>query len=138
MKGTETFKKTIEDHLNKISKDDPSFAKKLNNKKKSIDKCVTYILNQVKQSGRAGFADEEIFGMAMHYYDEDKVTVGKPITSGSVVVNHSIDLSETEIEEAKNKAKQQVIDEEKARLRHKPKKKNSEKETVEPNLFDSL
>ena len=35
---------------------------------KNIDNCITYILNQVKKSGCCGFSDDEIFGMALHYY----------------------------------------------------------------------
>ncbi|MBP9481471.1 MAG: hypothetical protein KBF15_08460, partial [Parabacteroides sp.] len=35
---------------------------------KNIDDCVTYILNEVKKSGCNGFADDEIYSMAVHYY----------------------------------------------------------------------
>ena len=44
-----------------------------------MDDCITYILNTVKASGMQGFADADIFGMAVHYYDEDDVKVGDPI-----------------------------------------------------------
>jgi hypothetical protein len=36
--------------------------------KNAIENVVTYILNQVKESGCIGFADEEIYGMALHFY----------------------------------------------------------------------
>ncbi len=138
MKGSETFKNTIDQHLKSVAKKDKEFAKKLDNKKKSIDDCVTYIINQVKESGRNGFTDEEIYGMAIHYYDEENIKVGDKITSGSVVVNHQIELSASEIEEAKKEAKKKVIAEEKERLRKKPKQNKAVEAVKEPNLFDSL
>lgn len=79
MKGTEQFKKVIELHLMGVAENDPEFKEKLQNPKKNIDGCITYILNTVKQSGCNGFADDEIFGMAMHYYDEEKIDPGKPV-----------------------------------------------------------
>lgn len=89
MKGTDHFKTAIQNHLNGLAAKDELFAATLKKPKKNIDDCLTYILNQVKASGCNGFADEEIFGMAVHYYDEDDIKVGKPI-SGTVVVNHSV------------------------------------------------
>lgn len=136
MKSTESFKNVIQTHLDNLGKSDEQFAKKLNNKKKSIDDCVTYILNQVKASGCNGFADEEIFGMAMHYYDEENIKVGSKVKA-NVVVNHKIELSPEEIDKAKKEAKEQVISEEKERLRAKPKKSKKDTKTdVEPTLFD--
>lgn len=88
MKGTEQFEKVVFNHLLGIANMDKAFEAKLNDPKKNIKDCITYILNSVKKSGCNGFADEEIFGMAMHYYDEEKIEVGKPI-SARVVVNHT-------------------------------------------------
>jgi len=88
MKGTENFEKIIHDHLLKFSKNDKAFEAKFNNPKKNIKDCITYILITVQKSGCNGFADEEIFGMAIHYYDEEKIDVGKPIKA-QVVVNHT-------------------------------------------------
>lgn len=134
MKSTESFKKIIQEHLNGIAKRDSAFAAKLENKKKNIDDCITYILNQVKNSGANGFADEEIFGMAMHYYDEENVKPGSKINA-DVVVNHKVELSAEEIEKAKQEAKDKVIAEEKERLRTKPKKVKQETKEI-PTLFD--
>jgi len=139
MKGTESFKNAISAHLERVASKDEQFAEKLKNKDKNIDDCVTYILNQVQKSGCNGFADEEIYGMAIHYYDEEKVDVGKKIASGSVVVNHQVELTEKEIEAAKKEAKEKLIAEERERLtkRNKPAKVEKTK-LEEPNLFDSL
>ncbi|QQV90929.1 PcfK-like protein [Polaribacter phage Freya_1] len=88
MKTTENFKKAIQDHLNKLAEKDSLFAETLKKKNKNIDDCITYILNQVKASGCNGFADEEIFGMAVHFYDEDYIKPGSKIKNYNVVVNH--------------------------------------------------
>src|SRR4030042_7116153 len=105
MKSTENFKKVVGEHLNKVAAADPLFAGKLKKEGKSMDDCITYILNTVKNSGCNGFSDDEIFGMAMHYYDEDKIDIGKPISGSQVVVNHKVDLTEEEKTEARQKAK---------------------------------
>lgn len=88
MKGTEQFKIVIQNHLNSLSEKDQLFAKTLKKENKNIDDCINYILNQVQKSGCNGFADEEIYQMAVHYYDEDDIIVGKPINA-KVVVNHT-------------------------------------------------
>ena len=98
MKGTDNFKQVIEEYVNNFAITNASFAEKLSNESKNIDDCITYILNKVKASGCNGFADDEIFGMAIHYYEEQNVEVGKPIDT-VVVVNR--------IMEQQNKAKEQ-------------------------------
>jgi hypothetical protein len=138
MKSTDAFKKTIESYLNEVATKDTAFAEKLNNPEKKIDDCITYILNQVKKSGCVGFDDSEIFGMALHYYDEEKIEVGKPIQA-KVVVNHSIDLSQEEIEQAKAKALDEVVQQAKDKMlkksKAKAKKEEQPTEVVQGNLF---
>lgn len=49
---------------------------KLNNPNKSIDKMFSYIRNQAKKkavNGCAVISDTEVFGWAVHYYDEEDV-----------------------------------------------------------------
>ena len=64
-KGTRTFNDTIKAYLEERAENDALFAVKFANPTKSVDDCVTYIINQVQKSGCNGFADDEIFGMAM-------------------------------------------------------------------------
>ena len=79
MKGTEHFKRTIQMYLEQRAAEDTLFAKNYRNPAKNIDDCVTYILNYVQRSGCNGFTDGEIFGQAVHYYDENEIEVGKLI-----------------------------------------------------------
>lgn len=92
MQTTDTFKVVISAHLHSVGERDPLFKETLKKPNKNIEDCSTYILNQVKASGKMGFADDEIFAMAIHYYDEDNIKVGKPV-KGKVVVNHSVDAA---------------------------------------------
>ena len=80
-KGTRAFNKTIKAYLEERAENDALFAVKFANPSKSVEECVTYILNSVQKSGCNGFEDDEIFGMAVHYYDEEEIEVGKPIKS---------------------------------------------------------
>lgn len=140
MKSTDNFKKVIENHLKEVAARDALFSETLKKANKNIDDCITYIFNEVQASGCNGFADEEIFNMAIHYYDEDDIKPGKKINA-KVVVNHSVELSEDEIKKAKKKALDDVIAAEKQRLREKPKKTITKTKakvitTDVPSLFD--
>ncbi|NLO71989.1 MAG: PcfK-like protein [Porphyromonadaceae bacterium] len=107
MKSTEQFKKTIKAYLDKRASGDELFAPKYANEKKNIDDCITYILNTVQKSGCNGFHDDEIYGMAVHYYDEESIDVGKEIQA-RVAVNHVIELTEEEKAKARQKAMEQL------------------------------
>lgn len=111
MKATDYFKQTIQSYLQRRAQEDELFAPRYANPKKNIDDCITFILNYVKQSGCNGFADDEIYSLAMHYYDEDDIDIGKPLTNCKVVVNHTIVLTEEEKAEAHAKAMQRATDE---------------------------
>ena len=96
MQATDLFKSTIESYLRVRANTDELFAKSFAKEGKTIDSCVNYIINQVKKSGCCGFADEEIYSMAVHYYDEDDIDPEdtKPLNA-RVVVNHHVDPAKT-------------------------------------------
>ena len=75
MKGTELFKAAIQNYLEYRAMTDDLFAPRYANPAKNIDDCITYILNEVQKSGMNGFDDDEIYSMAMHYYDEDDIEI---------------------------------------------------------------
>lgn len=89
MKVSEQFKSTIKAYLDNMAAVDSLFAPVYQKPTKNIDNCITYILNQVKKSGCCGFSDDEIFGMALHYYQEDNIEVGSPLKC-NVVGKYSI------------------------------------------------
>ena len=133
-KGTRAFNKTIKAYLEERAENDALFAVKFANPSKSVEECVTYILNSVQKSGCNGFEDDEIFGMATHYYDEEEIEVGKPINC-QVVVNHTVELTEEEKEQARQDAINKLRDEEMAKMR-RPKTTEKKVQDVQPSLFD--
>jgi hypothetical protein len=138
MKGTEHFTRTIAEYLNQRAMTDTLFAPNLRKPNKSIEECITYILNEVQKSGCNGFTDEEIYSMAVHYYDEDDIEVGKA-TACNVVVNHVVELTEEEKAEARQEAIKQYQREELAKIQSRnarPKKTENAATQVEQFLFD--
>ena len=135
MKGTDHFKRTIQMYLEQRAAEDALFAKNYRNPAKNIDDCVTYILNYVQRSGCNGFTDGEIFGQAVHYYDENEIEVGKPIQC-QVAVNHVVELTAEEKAEARQKAIRQYQDEEVRKLQNRNKPTAKKETRVEPSLFD--
>jgi hypothetical protein len=128
MKTTDYFKQTIQAYLQQRATADELFATAFANPAKSIDDCITYILNTVKASGCNGFADEEIYSMAMHYYDEPDIEVGKKIDM-QVVVNHTIVLTPEEQAQARQEAIRKATDAEYAKMtqgKNKPTAKKTE------------
>lgn len=137
MKGTEQFKATIQDYLEYRAETDDLFAPRYADPNKNIDDCITYILNEVQRSGMNGFADDEIYSMAVHYYDEPDIEVGKPADC-RVVVNHMVELTEDEKREARRKALEQYQQSELQKLHNRHKAKASAQTTIvqQASLFD--
>ncbi|WP_308761622.1 PcfK-like family protein [uncultured Bacteroides sp.] len=138
MKGTEHFKRTIQMYLEQRAEEDTLFARSYRNPAKNIDDCVTYILNYVKNSGCNGFSDGEIYGQAVHYYDENEIEVGNPIDC-HVAVNHVVELTAEEKAEARQEAIRRYQDEELRKLQERNKPRYATKATkqeVQPNLFN--
>lgn len=138
MKGTEHFTRTIAEYLNQRTMTDPLFAPNLAKPNKNIEECVTYILNEVQKSGCNGFDDDEIYSMAVHYYDEDNIEVGKPINC-QVAVNHVVELTEEEKAEARQEAIKQYQREELAKIQkrnERPKKVQTQAPQLQTSLFD--
>jgi len=135
MKSTDNFKNTIKAYLDKRANEDELFAVAYAKTNKNINDCITYILNTVQKSGCNGFADDEIYSMAVHYYDEDNIAAGNPI-SCHVVVNHTVELTAEEKEEARNEAKQRAISEAYSKMKQPQNRKSVKQPTViQPSLF---
>lgn len=126
MKVSTHFQTEIQSYLEQRAEYDDLFARSYRNPLKNIEDCITYILNEVQKSGCNGFADDEIFGMAVHYYDETDIEIGKPIDC-KVVVNHAVELTEEEKAEARKEAIKRAESEVYSRMTQRkpaPKKEN--------------
>ena len=135
MKATDNFKATIKAYLEQRAESDILFSFKYSAPRKNIDGCVTYILNTVQKSGCNGFEDDEFFGMAVHYYDEDNIEVGKQMNA-HVVVNHVVQLTEEEKEQARQDAIQKAQDETYRKMTQPIRKTKKVTLNPQPSLFD--
>ncbi|PXV68740.1 PcfK-like protein [Dysgonomonas alginatilytica] len=135
MKSTDHFKNTIKAYLEERVASDTQFEWVYTKENKNIEDCITYILNAVQKSGCNGFTDEEIYSLAVHYYDEDNIEVGKPVNCG-VVVNHTVVLTEEEKEEVRKEAIQKAHNEAYNRAMQPKKKAKRVEINNQPSLFD--
>ncbi len=135
MKTTDHFKRTIETYLAERAYTDELFAVSFNNPDKNMDDCITYILHYVKQSGICGFSDEEIHSLAVHYFDEPTIEIGKPIDC-NVIVNHTIELTSEEKEQARQNALKRAENEIYERMTKVRKRPTTPTETaIQKSLF---
>ena len=136
MKGTDHFKRTVKMYLEQRAAEDELFAKNYRNPAKNMDDCVTYILNYVQKSGCNGFTDGEIYGQAVHYYDENEIEVGTPLQC-HVAVNHVVELTAEEKAEARKRAVEQYQQAELRKMQERGKKPTAKQENnVQPSLFN--
>ncbi|MEG0890077.1 MAG: Cas9 inhibitor AcrIIA9 family protein [Bacteroides sp.] len=77
MKPSEDFIKVIQVFLDGQAKNDPLFAEKLKNEDKSIEECCDFIASELAKKKFGQVTDQEVYGLAMHYYDEEKVEFTK-------------------------------------------------------------
>lgn len=78
-KENQSFKMAIKSYLEQRAKEDSLFAVSYAKENKSIDECCDYIVGEAKKRGGNAvvMSDNEVFGMAVHYYDEDDIKVNK-------------------------------------------------------------
>ena len=74
---TEAAVGRIRQYLDERAKTDPLFAEVYRKPGKSIEGCMGFICDKVRQSRKTMLTDDEVFGMAVHYYDEDNIPDSK-------------------------------------------------------------
>lgn len=132
MKASNEFKETIKAYLDKRASEDELFAVTYQKENKNLDECCNYVMKCAQSGGCAGYTDDEVFNWAVHYYDEDDIKNIKPIT-GKVIVNQTVELTEEDIAQAKEKAIANVVAKEEKRITQKvkPVKKEEEVKSVQ-------
>lgn len=67
-------KNVIKSYLDEMAKRDKTFAKAYAKKEKSMDDCFAFIVSTAKKHGKAVcMTDDEVFGLAVHYYVEENI-----------------------------------------------------------------
>ena len=104
------FINEIKAHLEKVAEQDEGFGAKFRAKceaeENSIEKCCGYIVAEVQKNYTNGksavLTNDEVFGMAMHYYDENLQNVQ---TARCLVVVTKEELTEEDKERIRREAK---------------------------------
>lgn len=123
------FENAIKEYLDARAKEDVKFAEKYSNGKKSIEECCRFILGEMRKkakSGMYGATDAEVFGLAVHYYDEEGIKVEKNV-SAEVVINREM-TEEEKLQLDKRKMAKKKTAEDKKRKEQERKKKEQEEE----------
>lgn len=140
----DNVKAAIKAYLDERAKNDNLFAQNYAKENKSIDECVRYILGEAHKRGNAVYvSDEEVFGWAVHYYDEDDIKISRLPRNVKASVKLSDEDKEKAYEQAVKEYRQLCIDrmraadEEKAkRLAERRKAEREKCQTLQPSLFD--
>lgn len=141
MKGCgKAFEDVIMAYLKRFAERDETFKKKLENEKKSISECCDFIASEVNRMGVCGLTDAEVFGLAVHYYDEEDVKIELKNMQYHAVANQPIELTDDEKAEAKKKAledyQRQMYNEYLSKNKKKETTKKETPEAVQLSLFD--
>lgn len=129
---TNSFQDAIKSYLDERAKTDELFAKAYAKSNKSLKECCDYIMGEAKKRGNAvAMTDDEVFGLAVHYYDEDNIKVNKVSGSYKVSAPASAPVPKVELtEEDKKKAREEAIkrltEEQYASIKKKPNKRKEE------------
>lgn len=114
----------IKTYLDRRAAADPQFAQRYANPRKNTGECFRFILSEARKRGSAVcMTDDEVFGLAVHYYDEADLKVPASVPLASVA--HSAP-AEKKVKAAKPAA-------EKAPAKAKP---NPKPRYEQPPLFD--
>lgn len=123
-----TFEVAIKNFLDKHAQDDPTFAPTYAKTNKSIAECCKYIKQEVEKNCRKGgscvaVSDEEVYGLAIHYYDEDDIVVSGP--------KNKVEVAQGATSETPNVP-------EVAKEKRKTRKTRQPKEVADPNIPEPL
>lgn len=77
-KATCPFEEALKKHLDEVAEKDATFRLAYEKPNKSLKECANYIIGEARKQANKGvfvLSDEETYGMAIHYYDEDDIKV---------------------------------------------------------------
>lgn len=109
------FNEAIKNYLDQRAKEDSLFAEAYKKKGKTIEGCCNYILSEVQKQSEhniAAITGDEVFSLAVHYYDEDNVKADKKVNARVVVPAELISkdkASKSTKEKPKKPAKQKAV-----------------------------
>ena len=137
MEAPNDFKIVIKKYMDQRAANDELFAVTYVKPGKSIDECCRYILGEANKRGNAVFmSDEEVYGLAVHYYDEDDIKVEKVSSRCRVSSSTAkVKLTEEEQNAAREAAIKRLTEEQYQSLKKKPAKKKVDESIQQMSLF---
>lgn len=138
--NNKSAKDAIKAYLDNRAATDELFAVAYAKENKNLDDCFKYILSEARKRGSAVcMTDEEVFGLAVHYYDEDELEFDRNVRA-TVQTSKPVELTEEEKEAAREAAKRQYEQEcyDKMKKATKKPKAPTRERAAEPSLFDLL
>lgn len=134
------LKEAIQSYLDERAKVDKLFAVAYKKKNKNIDECFAYIMGEAfKESSPVGSGvkgcgmdNDVVYGMAVHYYDEDDIKVNKlpsNVRASTTTPAKPVKLTEEDEKKAREEAIKRLTEEQYALLKKKPSR--SKKEVTE-------
>lgn len=138
------MKTAIKNYLDNRARTDELFAAKYANPKKSIDECCKYITGEAyakAKNGCAVISDEEVYGMAVHYYDEEDIKIRKAPNARTAKTNAEPELTKEQQEalrlQAEKEYKAQILAEFKQKeIERKVKAREKKPQPQMASLFD--
>lgn len=95
-------KELIKNYLDQRAQTDELFAVSYAKPNKNIDECFRYIIGEASRRGKqVCMSDEEVFGLAVHYYDEDNIVVRRANVSH---VSTDVKLTDDQKKQAEKEA----------------------------------
>ncbi len=144
MNANKEFTEAIKRYLDKRAQEDELFAKCYAKPSKNIETCIKYIVSEARKKGSAVYmSDDEVYGLAVHYYVEENIVIDKMPTGERVLVSKpKIELTEEEKAKAKEQAmqeyKERCIAEKKAKEEELVKKQREKKITQRQKEQESM
>ena len=77
LKASNAYEQAVLDYIENI--DAPELIEKINAGDKGLSDCMSYVKSQARSkavNGCAILTDQEVFGMAVHYFEEDSIKKG--------------------------------------------------------------
>ena len=141
----------IKAYLDNRAATDEQFAVSYAKENKNLDECFRYIMGEARKLGSSVcMTDDEVFGLAVHYYDEDNIEIRPTGGMTARVSAQKVELTEEEKAAAREAARKRyeelcVAEETKRAAKHKKaeaERKRAEAEqrkqqmATSPSLFD--
>lgn len=134
-----TVQEYLEAKLREMASQDPNFRERYEDEQKSMNDCISYIEQQAQKqavNGCAAISDDEVFQMAVHYYQEKDVNPTKGCTPRAEITTSKPKAEKKPKQEAKPQPV--LIPEPKANKRANKKAKKGSDNSLQLDLFGGM